>query len=198
MTSLHEIQRRAYRAFFDDVASDIIPELAGDAIPPAVQVQIYQNNARETFRKSLASSYPVVERLVGEACFRGLCREYMRQYPSRSGSLQHFGANFSELLVDQFEGSEYEYLPDVARLEWACEAVLGERECVRLVGSTYPILAIWRANQSREPATVDLSSGPDYVAVLRSGGDAILRLISHDEYEQIQSLQAGDRPSKAG
>ncbi len=197
MTSLREIQRRAYRAFFDDDASGVIPVLAGDSIPRAVQVQIYQNNARETFRKTLASSYPVVERLVGNACFRGLCREYMRQYPSRSGSLQHFGAKFSELLADQFGGTEYGYLPDVARLEWACEAVLGERECVRLIGSTYPILAIWRANQPGESAIVDLSSGPEYVAVQRIGGDAILRLISHDEYKHIQSHQTGNRPSKA-
>jgi len=217
MTSLREIQRRAYRAFFGDEASGVIPVLAGDSIPRAVQVQIYQNNARETFRKTLASSYPVVERLVGNACFRGLCREYMRQYPSRSGSLQNFGANFFELLADQFEGTQYGYLPDVARLEWACEEVLADRECdsldlqtlgdvspaeyasqrfrflegVRLIGSTYPILAIWRSNQPGESATVDLSNGSEYVAVLRRDGDAVLRLISPDVYQLIQSLQTG-------
>jgi hypothetical protein len=217
MTSLREVQRRAYRAFLNGDASVVTPDLAGNNIPRTIQVQIYQNNARETFRKTLASSYTVVERLVGDACFRGLCREYLRRYPSCSGSLQHFGANFFELLADQFGGTQYEYLPDVAHLEWACEEVLADRECdsldlqtlvdvspadcaslqfrflkrISVIGSNYPVLAIWRANQPGESATVDLSGGSEHVAVMRRDGDAVLRLISPDVYKLIQSLQTG-------
>ncbi len=217
MTSLREIQRRAYRAFLDGEASVVTPDLAGNKIPRTKQLQIYQNNARETFRKALASSYPVIEQLVGDACFRGLCRSYLRRYPSSSGSLQNFGAKFSELLADQLGGTEYGYLPDVAHLEWACEEVLADREChsldlqtlgevspaeyeslrfqflegIRLIGSDYPILAIWRANQPGESATVDLSNGSEHVAVIRRDGDVVLRLISPDLYQLIKSLQTG-------
>jgi hypothetical protein len=217
MTSLREIQRRAYRAFLDGETSVVTPDLAGNKIPRTIQVQIYQNNVRETFRKTLASSYPVIEQLVGDACFRGLCQSYLRRYRSSSGSLQHFGAKFFELLADQFGGTQYGYLPDVAHLEWACEEVLADRECnslylqtlgevspaeyaslrfqflegIRLIGSDYPILAIWRANQPGESATVDLSKGSEYVAIMRRDGDAVLRLISPLLYQIIQSLQTG-------
>jgi hypothetical protein len=194
-----------------------LPLLAGDSIPTDLQVSIYQNNVNETFRKALASSYPVVERLVGEDCFRGLCREYLRRYPSRSGSLQQYGACFVEFLTDVYAGTGYGYLPDVAGLEWASEEVLAGPECnvtdlqtlvsvdpsafaslrfrfhesVRLIRSDYPVLAIWRANQPGESTAVDLSTGAEHVAVMRRGGDAMLRLVPAGVFQLIQALQEG-------
>ena len=215
MKSLHEIQRCAYRAFCDGDTACLLPLLDSGSIPPDIQARIYQNNVRETFRKTLATDYPVIERLVGDACFRSLCREYQRRYPSRRGSLQRFGASFAELLADLYAGTRYAYLPDMARLEWACEEVMMGPECrvtdlqmlartsptelsslrldfqegIRLVESDYPVMTIWRANQPGACADVDLSKGAERVAVMRRGSDAVLKLVAPGVFQLIGALK---------
>ena len=75
MSSLRSLQERSYRAFLLGDAEPLVPELMSREIPAPISIQVYQNNARETYRKALEASYPVVERLVGEECFRGLAHK---------------------------------------------------------------------------------------------------------------------------
>jgi len=204
MNSLRNLQNRCYRAFLLDDAGALLPELVSREIPAPISVQVYQNNARETYRKALLASYPVIERLVGEDCFRGLAQKYMRDYPSTSGDLQNFGIVFPDFLSELYGDSEYAYLPDVARLEWAVEEVqlnnesqeidLDElsrldperyanirfcrSESARLVCSAFPILSIWRTNQPGQETDVDLDSGSEQVVVRRHGGSVELNLIN--------------------
>ena len=173
MNSLRSLQDQCYRAFLLGDAEALLPELVSREIPAPISVQVYQNNARETYRKALLASYPVIERLVGEDCFRGLAQKYMRDYPSTSGDLQNFVVAFPKFLFELYGDSDFAYLPDVARLEWAAEEVqlAGESERIdldalsrldpgryanvrfsrsksaRLVCSPYPILSIWKTNQ---------------------------------------------------
>ena len=204
MNSLRSLQDQCYRAFLLGDAEALLPELVSREIPAPISVQVYQNNARETYRKALVASYPVIERLVGEECFRGLAQKYMRDYPSTSGDLQNFGVVFPKFLSELYGDSDYAYLPDVARLEWAVEEVQldGESERIdldalsrldpgryanvrfsrsksaRLVCSTYPILSIWKTNQSGQEADVDLDSGSEQVVVRRHEGSIELNLIN--------------------
>ena len=197
MPALRELEERAYRAIMHAEASYLAPYVVSDDIPAESRIQVYQNNARESFIKTLAASYPVVLRLVGEDCFRSLARQYMQRHPSRSGDLQQFGYWFPSYLELCYGHSEYDYLGDVARLEWACEEVrtapsAGSADlnglvdipdtryarlrfwlypAHRVVSSQYPILSIWQANQSDYSEPVDLRSGGEYVLVIRRGGD---------------------------
>ena len=203
MTSLRSIQERCYRAFLLGDAEPLLPELISREIPAPISIQVYQNNARETYRKALGASYPVVERLVGEDCFRGLAQKYMREYPSTSGDLRDFGAAMPGFLLGLYGDSEFAYLPDVARLERAVEEVQLNREgepfdqdalsCLdperyadvrfersasaRLICSPYPILSIWKTNQPGQDADVDLGSGAEHVVVRRQAGNVELNLI---------------------
>ncbi len=203
MTSLRSIQDRCYRAFLLGDAEPLVPELTSREIPAPISIQVYQNNARETYRKALGASYPVVERLVGENCFRGLAQKYMREYPSTSGDLREFGATMPAFLLELYGDSEFAYLPDVARLERAVEEVQLNREgepldqgalsrldperyadvrfqrsaSARLICSPYPILAIWKTNQPGQETEVDLSSGAEHVVVRRHAGNVELNLI---------------------
>ncbi len=203
MNSLLSIQDRCYRAFLLGQSAPLLPELAGRTIPAPISIQVYQNNARETYRKALMASYPVVERLVGEDCFRGLALKYMRAYPSTSGDLQGFGAAFPDFLSQIYSDSGFAYLPDVAKLEWAVEQVqlhfenelldadaLGRVDPTRyadlrfyraagarLVSSRYPILSIWRTNQPGQDASVDLDSGAEHVVVRRYAGSVELTAV---------------------
>lgn len=217
MTSLLELQRDCYRAFVLDDAESVLPHLSNDCIPATARVQVYQNNARETFRKALASSYPVVERLVGDACFRTLTRLYAREHPSRSGDLQNFGARFPQFLDAQYGGSEFDYLGDVAKLEWAIEEVLISPAAealdpaslslvapeelpnivfrlspgVRLIGSRYPILDIWRSNQPGSERDVDLAQGAQHVLVGRRGVEAELQTLEPAAFDLARAIERG-------
>ena len=197
MPVLREIEERAYRAIVHADASYLAPFIVGDDIPAESRIQVYQNNARESFIKTLAASYPVVMRLVGEACFRSLAVQYMRRHPSRSGDLQGYGRWFPAYLELCYSHSEYDYLADVARLEWACEevrtaALAGSIDldglaripethypglrfwlhpAHRVISSQYPVLSIWQENQTEFGESVDLRSGPEYTLVVRCSGD---------------------------
>jgi len=217
MTSLRELQQCCYRTFLLEESAELAPELASKAIPAATQIAVYQNNAQETFRKALLSSFPVVARLVGDDCLRGLARTYMREHPSLSGNLQGYGRDFPGFLDDLYGATRFSYLHDVARLEWALEEVHLEpqepqldvealldvapkdhsrltfklRKASRLVSSCYPVLSIWRANQPGRDTVVDLNSGSEHGAVLRREDDVELQPLDHITYKLAVQLARG-------
>lgn len=218
MPSLRNVQMRSYRAFIDGDFDAIGDLLAVGALTRRAQVNVYQNNARETFRKALLAAYPVVARLVGNACFAGLAAKYLLEHPSMDGDLQHFGENFPDFLNELYSTTSYRYLPDVARLELACEQVLLEPEtdpvdpftlsnmptealpemrlvpapAARLHASDYPTLDIWRMNSSDDgESTLSLNSKPSRVLVVRKGGDAVLRELSVGEFHVADHLSQG-------
>jgi hypothetical protein len=223
MSSLREIQQRCYRAFVFGEADDLVPALIGTTIPASAQIQVYQNNARETYRKALLASFPVVGRLVGEDCFAGLAVKYMRQFPSEQGDLSRFGAAFADFLQALYGASEFAYLPDVARLEWALEEVHLEpdqaqldaealggvdpldhgrltfslRRATRLVDSHYPILTIWRANQPDRSGDADLGSGAEPIAVLRRGDDVELHRLNRTTWQLASQFARGTSLERA-
>jgi hypothetical protein len=197
MPSLRELQQRAYRAIvLDDDAAVRVGTLN------AARLGVYRNNARETFHKTLAVTYPVVQRLVGELCFRGLARSYSTDFPSRSGDLGAYGAELPTLLEIYYRDTAFAYLADVARLEWACVeaetatdsvpfdvltlAQVTADDCgilrfsfrapVRLVSSRFPVFSIWEANEGGDVAPVALSRGAEHVLVTRRHGVRVYRL----------------------
>ena len=202
MSSLRDLQRQFVGALFDELPD----ERAG--------IEIYRNNLHEGFLKALALEFPVIQRLVGEAYFRQLARDFLRAHPSRAGDLHAIGAPFPNYLRERFAGTDYAYLPDVAELEWAYEqasiapdaAVFDVRSLARVrpdsygelrfnlqpacyrVSSAYPILRIWQANQvdADTALTVDLSMGPDHVVTRRTGRGVELVRVEHGDYRLLE------------
>ena len=217
MNSLLELQEHCYRAFMLDDSTALQLAVRNNGVSAEHRIQIYQNNARETFRKALLASYPVIERLVGSECFAGLALKYMREHPSRSGDLQGFGTGFADFLTEVYENTRFSYLADVARLEWALEEVHLEpneellepaelstvseadhptlvfrlRKAVRLVRSPFPVLSIWRANQPGADTRIDLDKGAEQVAVLRSGDDLKMHPLDPDSFALATSFAHG-------
>ena len=219
MHSLRDVQERFYDAVLFEDAGALLGLLREKAVPSAHGIDVYRNNAREGFRKTLAADYPVVERLAGAACFRGLARSYARDRPSRSGDLQDFGRGFASFLDECYGAGEFAYLADVARLEWACQQALlapdaerigvecleGHRaedvESLRLrlhpashfVRSPYPILRIWQLNQpgADEDATIDLAAGGDALLAFRRTDHVELRRLDAAEWSFLAALRAG-------
>lgn len=218
MNSLHELQRECRKAFSGGDPAPLLPSLVdNNGIPAVTRVRVYQNNARETYRKTLLNSYPVVERLVGDACFRSLSLKYASIHPSISGDLQYFGRSYDEFLDAEYGGSDYDYLADVARLEWAIEeallapassgldlgalAELSEADypqlvftfssSLRILHSNYPILSIWRANQGDNEERVNMNSAAQSVFVHRVGDEAELQVAETGTFELARVLLPG-------
>ena len=217
MLSLRELQRRTYGAIAAGQSPGLAPSLVAERIPSATQVRIYRNNLRETARQNLAAGYPVVRRLVGESCFRNLARVYVARFPSHSGDLGHFGAKFSRLLAQFYGGTTYDYLLDIAELEWAYVESESEREAgpleiealrtvaeedygrlrfdlhpaVRTVISRYPVLTVWQAHQTEAFEPVDLSAPGEHVLINRPSQRIVLRTIDAATATFLSSLKLG-------
>jgi hypothetical protein len=196
MPSLRDLQLQFAHALFEDVHVPVDASIYDDGvIPPALRLAIYRNNLQLGFVNTLALEFPVLERLVGPDYFRQTALEYLHEFPSCSGDLHHVGRALPEYLQRRFDDTEFAYLADVARLEWAIEEVLiapdmrtlssGNLAAIdpgyypdlafeahptcRLLQSAYPVVRIWLSNQPGAPEeTIDLGAGGDAIAVVRA------------------------------
>jgi hypothetical protein len=123
VSTLAILQRHFQEALVGGNEAAILARIKTGRLLPAERLRIYRNNAYEGFRGALAGAYPVVERLVGQGCFRGLALAYLHGYPSLAGDLADYGQNFAELLDSRYAQSAFAYLSDVARL-WAYQNVM--------------------------------------------------------------------------
>jgi hypothetical protein len=205
---LRELQQRFAAGLLESATESVTEWIKGDGIHPAARLAIYRNNLHAGFIRTLSLEFPVIGRLVGADYFRHLSLAFLGCHPSRSGDLHHVGAAFPGFLDGQFAQTEYSYLGDVARLEWACQECLvaedsepldpqalraipadayGElrfnlRPACRLLHSTFPVMRIWEVNQPDAEADqiVDLRSGPDYLLVMRSSRIEFCRVPAGD------------------
>jgi hypothetical protein len=210
LQSLRDVQRAFARALTAADAREISGLVAHRGIEPAARLRIYRNNHRENSLAALRSTYPVIERLVGEDYFRQAACEFLAHHPSRSGNLDALGERFPQYLADCFAGGEYRYLPDVARLEWSCQEVLAAPEhapldlatlrslppdrhaslvfqlhpATRIVASRFPVLRIWQANQPHSDASDRIELGePQRVLVSRAASALEFRLLNAPDSE---------------
>ena len=216
MPTLRELQRRFAAALFADAYEPCSADIRAAGGDGSARLDIYRNQLHAAFARTLALEFPAIERLVGVACFQGLAREFQAAHPSRSGNLHHIGKPFAAFLKQCFGGGPYDYLSDVAELEWALQecAVAPEapafdlealqriapvdfadlhfefHPACRLVGSRYPTLDIWRANQSGAAATetIDLASGATRVLTQRGAQAVMFHVLSAPEFVFLKAL----------
>lgn len=215
MPTLRESQQSFAAALLDGVCAPINAFLRNDGADSGARIGIYRQQLYAVFVRALALEFPVVERLVGSECFQRLGRDFQSAHPSRAGNLHHIGGPFAGFLKERFSAGAYEYLADVAALEWALLETLVAPEApafdpralrnvapadyaqlhfelhpaCRLVHSRYPTLDIWLANQDGASATqiIDLASGGTRVLVQRSSAVGFHRL-SAPEFALLNAL----------
>ena len=217
MHSLRELQVEVMRAVLDGEADLAIPHIASPASAARHALNIYANTARSNFVESLALSFPVVRRLVGQDYFRQVSQGFHARRPSPSGDLQLAGAGFAPYLAHLHAEGEYRYLGEVARLEWLLQQTLlaadhppfelaklqaiapGDYDAVRfrlhpsvrLFASEFPGVAIWEANAGdAEPQVIDLRAGPDHVLLMRIRGQLVFARLTLGEQGFLQALRA--------
>jgi hypothetical protein len=216
MPTLRELQRRFAAALFAEAHEGASADIRANGCDERARLGIYRDQLHATFARTLALAYPVIERLVGAAYFRHLAAEFQTAHPSRSGDLHHIGAPFAAFLQQRFNDGRYDYLSDVAALEWAlqeCAVAPGApafdlqalrsvdessyaelhfdfHPACRLIGSPYPILEIWRANQSDAAATeiIDLARGATRVLAQRSARVVAFHVLAAPEFVFLKEL----------
>jgi hypothetical protein len=213
-------------AFAASLAADADPAacaaaaslVAEDGIPAIARLQYYRNNVAAMFEGALSRTYPVLRRRVGAEHFATLVREYRAAVPSTSGDLHWAGRAFPDWLAARCADGDYEWLADLARLEWACEEVLVcERRaaagigllarvapdslgglhlelqrCLRCVSSRYPVWSVWNANQPGEAgAAVDPSLGAQHVVVAQDDAGLVLHSVPASRLRFVEALVDG-------
>lgn len=94
-----------------------------DLITPSGNIAIYSNNIFSSLIDTLADTYPLIKTLLGNDFFQMTAREYIRQYPSRSGNLHDYGQYFGDFLTEYQPVHDLMYLAEVAEFEWACHVL---------------------------------------------------------------------------
>ena len=199
-------------------ARDFAAEVVAGAFESHERLQVYRNNSRAMFDGALERTYPVLLRRVGTDYFRQLAHGYRARHPSRSGDLHWVGRQFPEYLAQHLAGSGYEWLAELAALEWACEcALVAAREpdagvdvlaglgadvlaatrlrlqpSLHCVAAAVPVLDVWQANQpGEEGRPVDLERGGQCVLVSCGDDGLELREVDTATLEFTRQLQGG-------
>lgn len=208
MPALLDLQRAFAAALRDEPQAADAWWAEGDAVPASARLRVYRNNARAVFERALEATFPVVRERVGPDFFRQIAHFYRHAYPAADGDLHEVGRRFAGFLSLYLAEGPYEWLAELAALEWAIaeagvaadsdvatasalvglapESFAGVRlrfvPSLRRLSARVPVLTVWRNNQpGAARAVVDLGAGPQYVLVHRTG-------------EGVQSceLQAGE------
>lgn len=210
---------RQYQAAFAQGLRQHAQSLPADGAPDfAERFDAYRNNAWQFFATALEQTYPVVQRRVGAEFFRQLAREYRAMHPSRRGDLHWVGADFPAWLATRMADSGYEWLADLARLEWAvsdavvaaaapCADLSSLRDTpaedlaglhielhpsVRFVTSAFPVWSIWQANQQDAAQPIDLAlGGEDCIVACVEDRPAVYRVEATD-HRVLLRLASGD------
>lgn len=183
----------------------------------AARFAVYRNNVTVSLIDALADTFPVVQALLGEPCFRALAREFLRSRPPTSPIL----ADYGEALPAFLEGFEpvacLPYLADVARLEYYRlrardaadasplpatewrrllddEALLPKTRLVlqpaaHVLTSPYAVLSLWAAHQNLLAFEDIATDQAESALILRAGFDVEVWRISPGAATFVRQLQ---------
>lgn len=195
-----------------------------DGLPSSRRFAVYRNNVVVGLIEALAAAYPAVERLVGAPFFKAMAAAYAVRHPPSSPIMLDYGKGFADFIATFVPASSAPYLADVARIERAWLETYHEREAVpappeqlatipperfgdvvldlhpaiRLVGSPFPAVTIWRMNivgGTAEP--VDSDAGGERALIVRTGAEVEIRRLAADTFTFVGALQHGSTPTAA-
>jgi hypothetical protein len=226
MQPLRELQLGFARAVSEaHFAQSFSTRIRAHGLNGSRRIQVYRNNTYASLAEALAAVYPVIQRLVGSSFFSQTTRRYIQHHLSKSGDIHRYGEHFGDFLSQLPTASEYPYLADVARLEWAYHEVFHSeilspmnletlrhvprtdypslrfqlQPAARLLASPYPVLRIWQVNQEgwRGDPSVSLDEGGVRVLVMRTIENVTFQPLGAGEYLLLEQLGQGATLAKA-
>jgi hypothetical protein len=211
-----EFHRTFAAALFDPTAP--VPTSIPAACPSRAQsgFAIYRNNVIASLIKAVGQRYPVVRRLAGEESFDSVAHQYVLKRPPQSPVLIEYGADFAQFVRSLGPEAIYEYLADVAVLEWlrgrayhaaevdpvsrdAFASLVPERldtvrlqlhPSVSLLRSRFPVVTVWESGQDAcdDEGAMFHRWGPECALVARPFFDVQVWRLTTGGYAFIQAL----------
>ena len=218
MLGLPEIQTAFRNAMRGEPEPRLLAEIADDGLGARARLDVYRHHVLTTLTEVLMAAYPVVTRLVDPRFFAYAADRYIRGELPTSPCLHEYGPSFPEFLAGFPPCHDLEYLPDVARLEWALHAARYADDAPALdpsrmaavppeqtpwlallvhpslayLESPWPIDEIWRANQpDRDPVVVDLAAGGAQLEIRRRADDVVFRALDPPTFAFRRALARG-------
>lgn len=199
MLTLRELQVAFAAHLRGEGRPGLAENVVGDTITATARLRIHRHHIERSLVEALASTFPTVQAIVGEAFFRTMAQGFvLRELPGQP-VLAEYGAGFPAYVSGYGPAAALPYLGDMAALDWALNlafhapledrltaAGLADLSAERLfdlkpvlaagsilLRSPYPIDRIWHASQpGTNIASVSLEDGPASMLVLRRPDDA--------------------------
>jgi hypothetical protein len=225
MLALAELQARFGRALLGSDSRIASVAIAEDGLGPDQRLQVYANNCLTILSGALAAIFPATQQLLGERFFVQAARAFVRKAPPSEGPLFRYGGGFPDYLSLLPDMAPFPFVPDVARFEWVMNEAYHAADCAplaaaalqalpleryeglqlrlhpsaRLIGSQYPVHAIWEAARPGAAETpVDLAAGPVNLLVIRPEFDVIYRVLGKGEAALVGAIADGATLADAG
>ena len=186
----------------------------GDA--DAARFAVYRNNVHVGLTGALAQRFPVTERLVGEAFFRGMARVYVQDHKPASPLMFEYGDDFPDFVGGFAPARRLVYLADVARIEvgWSrayhaadaealsvaalaaiaperlAETRLARHPAAAIVTSVHPAGSIWAAHQTDPLGTV-VAGQQETVLIARPDATVNVHVLPEADAAFAAALLAG-------
>ena len=97
--------------------------LGTERVPVATRLGIYSGAYRSRLADALASNYPVLAQLLGEADFGSLAAEYIAAHDSPFYSIRYYGHELATFLATREHYAAAPVLAELAQWEWAMSSV---------------------------------------------------------------------------
>lgn len=206
-------------AFAAGLVSGAVPDGVTARNPDEVQrcYNVYRNNVSYSLTAALATKFPVIARLVGDAFFAQMARVFTDTHRPQTPILMLWGDAFPDFLAQFPLLAGFPYMADVARIEvarsvayhaadvtpmtaqalQALAAAGGDRPLplhpsVQVVVSDHPVVTLWQSHQPGQ-TPVNLSGlGPETALILRDRAlDVAVHAIGRGDATMIAALQTG-------
>lgn len=209
------------RWLLHEADGDAVDQIVSAGIAARQRLNIYRNTILSTLSKAVRLSFPAVQRLVGPDFFEGAAQTFASEHPPLCADLNRYGEEFPDFLQRLKSAAALEYLPDVARLDWAVNRALHatdacaldlarlealgpseqERVCfvphpsISLLKSSFPVDTIWRAvlqEHDLAMAAIDLKEGPAFLLVERVADQVEVCRLDACAWAFAEALFGGD------
>jgi hypothetical protein len=212
--------RNLQTAFAAGLISGALPDGVTALHPDeaARRYDVYRNNVHHSLTQALATKFPVIIRLVGDAFFAQLAGQFAQTHRPETPILMLWGDAFPAFLTDFVPLAGYPYMADVARIEVARGRAYHAADCtplspealqalaasggagplhlhpsVQVIASAYPALTIWQTHQPGKIPGPLTDKTPECALILRNQVlDVMVHRITAADAAMIAGLQAGD------
>jgi len=194
------------------ILSQIIP--AG-RLTGADALNVYGNSYRARLTSALCEIYETVWQALGDEDFFAIADRYIAEHPSRTHSLQFYGAEFPVFLVER---KVPEHVSEAARFDWKfaelfhkqtqtglegaeLAAAVESGQAVSLVSSAFLFQSAFAVNRMFECRSSGEAPGdiarPVFLLVHKTGDSIWIQTLEEPAFKILESIQVGTPTAQA-